>query len=183
MVIYYLQKQIVFEGMNVLHLAPEKHIYAFLSKMANVTTADLEPGYYKHIDRTILKEDATCLSFADKSFDLVIANHILEHIPKDRLALSEIFRVLKDGASAILQVPYSSSSPTTLEDLNITNGEKRSALYGQNDHVRIYSLGDYTERLRNAGFGVENIIPDPEVVERFAFRPREVFFRITKPTS
>ncbi|MCW3118365.1 MAG: Methyltransferase type 11, partial [Chitinophagaceae bacterium] len=92
---------------KVLHLSPEKNIYTFLSAKASVETADLMPGFYKNIDPNIREADATKLPYAGNYFDLVIGNHILEHIPDDRLAMKEIFRVLRSPGMAILQVPFS----------------------------------------------------------------------------
>jgi ubiquinone/menaquinone biosynthesis C-methylase UbiE len=46
--------------------------------------------------------DATCLEFADGSFDFVFSYHALEHIPAYGKALSEMARVLsKDGAYCV----------------------------------------------------------------------------------
>lgn len=41
--------------------------------------------------------DAQSIPFGDNSFDIVIANHMLYHIPDRNRALSEIYRVLKPG--------------------------------------------------------------------------------------
>src|SRR5260370_12850132 len=89
---------------KVLYLAPEKNVFEYLTSRAIVQTADLVPGYYRKIDRTIQKEDATSLSYPDASFDLLIATHILEHIPDDRKAMRELHLVLKPGGQAVLLI-------------------------------------------------------------------------------
>ena len=47
-------------------------------------------------------------------FDLIICNHVLEHIPNDLDAMKEIYRV--KTAVAILQVPISKILMRTFED-------------------------------------------------------------------
>lgn len=155
-----MESYIDFTGKKILHFSPEKNLHKHLSAHAHVTTIDLEPGFYKAIDSTIIQGDATRLQFADNSFDVVVANHILEHIPDDVKAMSEILRVLKKDGVAVLQVPLSTTLQTTIEDVTINDPKKQAALYGQKDHVRIYTLEDYTHRLRTAGFIVRVITPE-----------------------
>ncbi len=140
------------DNTSILHFSPEKHLHQYLEKKAKVTTVDLLPGFYKSIDRAIKFSDATALQFEDETFEIVIANHILEHIPEDFKAIKQIHSVLKNGGFAILQVPYSENLKTTIEDPFINDPEMQERLYGQKDHVRIYALEDYLERLRRGGF-------------------------------
>lgn len=142
---------------DILHFSPERHLYKCLKKRARVTTIDIEPGFYKTIDASILQGDATGLQFADNSFDILIANHILEHIPEDVKAMREMFRVLRNGGVAVLQAPWSQTLSATIEDRSIADPEKQARLYGQKDHVRIYTLQDYVSRLTSAGFTVKVI--------------------------
>jgi predicted SAM-dependent methyltransferase len=100
--------------------------------------------------------DLTSTNFSDNQFDLVIANHVLEHIEKDREALFEIFRILKPGVFAILQAPFSLLLPNALECRELKDERLRNFLFGQEDHVRLYGM-DYFERMRNVGFNVEVI--------------------------
>jgi SAM-dependent methyltransferase len=150
---------------KVLHFSPEKHLYQYLKTRANVTTIDILPGFYKTIDSSIVYGDATSLQFEDESFDLVIANHILEHIPEDLKAMKEMYRVLRNGGVAILQVPWSEILPATIEEPYIADPQRQARLYGQKDHVRIYSLNDYVARLSAAGFNTK-VIPY-ESLEQF----------------
>ena len=154
-----LDYYIDFAGKSILHFSPEKKLYQYVHSKARVTTIDLEPGFYKTIDPTIAQGDATQLHFPDEQFDIIIANHILEHIPDDEKAMKEIFRVLKRNGVAILQAPWSTNLPTTIEDRSIADPLQQAILFGQKDHVRIYTLPDYTSRLRRAGFTVNCIAP------------------------
>lgn len=133
---------------NVLHVAPEGNLSAVLSRRPVYVAADLVP-----LDGMV-RVDVTEIPFDAASFDVVICNHVLEHVPDDRAALREIVRVLRPSGWAILQVPCSASSAATYEDDRVTDPVDRDRVFGQEDHVRIYGQ-DYPERLRAAGFRVE----------------------------
>jgi SAM-dependent methyltransferase len=145
---------------RILHFSPEKNLYRWLKKTATVTTADTAPGFYTPIDPQIQYADATRLAFDKESFDLVIANHILEHIPEDRKAMRAIYEVLTQNGVAILQVPYSLTLAGTIENPCIDDPIQQAALYGQRDHVRIYAFTDYLLRLQAAGFTTRVLSPD-----------------------
>jgi SAM-dependent methyltransferase len=123
--------------------------------------------------------DVTRIEFPDAQFDLVICNHVLEHVPDDSLAMREICRVLKPDGRAILQVPISQRLTTTLEDPSITDPHDRERVFGQWDHVRVYGP-DYTERLCHAGFSVDIVDPVQrwgiDTVLRLRLNPREKLF-------
>lgn len=93
----------------------------------------------------------TAIDFPDSSFDAVLCFHVLEHVADDRMAIREVFRVLKPGGWAILQVPI--TEPATREDPRIATAEERFRAYGHPEHVRAYGP-DYADRLREAGFHV-----------------------------
>jgi SAM-dependent methyltransferase len=152
---------------KILHFSPERNLYHWLTQEAIIKTVDIAPGFYRDIDPQITFADATNLSFPDNSFDIVIANHILEHIPSDKKAMREIYRVLRPQGVAILQVPYSETLTTTIEEPDIADPDRQAALFGQKDHVRIYALRDYVQRLEAAGFRVRLL--DPKTLS--AFRP------------
>ncbi len=182
LVIAMLQHHINIENKKILHLSPEKNIYQYLITKSQVVTADLVPGFYKNIDKHIKQEDVTALSFADQSFDLVIANHVLEHITDDLKAMSEIYRVLKKGGIAILQAPYSETISATIEEPLIANPERQSELFGQKDHVRIYQLNDYISRLGQSGFIVSKIsYKELSAFHHHAIQVDETFLEIKKP--
>lgn len=135
--------------MQVLHFAPEAIMQRILRGQPDLRyiTVDLDlPGVSAHID-------ITKLAFRERSFDAVLCLHVLEHIPDDRLAMQEIFRVLKPGGWAILQVPLDSTRAETFEDPDITAPADRRRHFGQEDHVRVYGR-DYRDRLEHAGFEV-----------------------------
>jgi SAM-dependent methyltransferase len=135
---------------KLLHLAPEKPLSDIFIKHKNVDylTADLNP------EQVMVKMDITAIQFPDNTFDAILCNHVLEHIPDDRKAMRELHRVLKPGGWAILQVPVSKVLEQTYEDYTITSPQEREKYFGQKDHLRIYGK-DYFQRLKEAGFLVE----------------------------
>lgn len=139
-----------FDRLNVLHVAPEQCFYPRFKACTNLnyTTTDL------HSPLADVKADLCALPFLDASFDVVICNHVLEHILDDRRAIKEIHRILKPRGWAILQVPLDYSRRITYEDDAIVSPEERIRHFGQYDHVRVYGL-DYYHRLEEQGFRVE----------------------------
>ncbi len=107
--------------------------------------------------------DVTNIQFPDASFDVILCNHVLEHVGDDRRAMRELYRVLRPGGWAILQVPMDLSRESTFEDPSVTDPRERTRLFGQWDHVRLYGR-DYALRLRAAGFNLR--------LERFASQLR-----------
>ena len=145
----YLSKKtnIFTEVAKLLHVAPEPGLSKIIKKHSNIDylTADISS------DDVMVKMDITEINFPDKTFDIIICNHVLEHIVDDRKAMRELFRVLKPGGWGILQVPMSLSIERTYEDYSITDPAEREQAFGQSDHVRIYAA-DYQDRLEESGF-------------------------------
>lgn len=161
---------------SVLHIAPEKNLINLLRKadvnyIAGERWVD-KHDYYKGIEQI----DILDISYTDNYFDLIICNHVLEHIPDDQRAMRELYRVLKPGGQAILQVPLSEMIGQTFEDFSITGEKEREEIFGQQDHVRIYGR-DYTDRLASSGFGVRRInLALNSVYDRNGLNPEEVLF-------
>jgi SAM-dependent methyltransferase len=130
---------------RVLHVAPEAALAGLFSRGADYLSIDLDGS------QAMMAMDITALDFPHESFDIVICNHVLEHVPDDRKALKELFWVLKPDGWGTIQVPM--KGEVTQEDLSIADPEERSRLYGQDDHVRQYGR-DFLDRLREAGFEV-----------------------------
>ena len=157
--------------LRLLHFAPEPMLQRLFSELPNLDyiTADYAPG-------AGLRTDITHLAVADRSIDVILCLHVLEHIPNDRLAMTELRRVLRPDGWAILQVPIDPSREKTYEDPTITSPEGRLAHFGQEDHVRWFGR-DYAERLRGAGFRV--VVDDLvrtlplEHVRRYGLSPEE----------
>ena len=137
-------------GQEVLHIAPE---ICFIKRFEAIhgdryITADLESPLAK------VKMDIHEMPFKDNRFDVAFCNHVMEHVADDIQSMKEIYRVLKPGGWAIIQIPIFHPVPdVTFEDDTVTDPKEREKLFGQDDHVRLYGK-DYPERLRQAGFTV-----------------------------
>lgn len=132
---------------RMLHAAPEACLTKMFqtSEVINYISTDLAPY-------AMLQMDLTNIYFPDETFDVVYTSHVFEHIPDDRKAMREIFRVLKPHGWAILQVPIINSE-VTYEDPSVIDPGERERIFGQSNHVRIYGM-DYYHRLSESGFTV-----------------------------
>ncbi len=150
----YLQRETEFftKPTSVLHFAPEQAFYKRFKKLQNLTytTTDLNSPLAD------VHADICDLPFESDTYDIIFCNHVLEHIPDDTKAMRELYRVLKPGGMAILQIPQDLKRATTFEDNSITDPKERAAIFGQYDHVRIYGY-DYFDKLRTIGFRVEEV--------------------------
>ena len=160
---------------RILHLAPEKRVTKALHEMnfENYICGDLFMEGYTYPDY-VQNMNVLNLPFEDNYFDVIICNHLLEHVPNDIDAMQELFRVLNKKGEAILQVPISKNSTKTYEDFSITDPEERVVAFGQFDHVRIYGQ-DYVDRLTSVGFKIERINISGEYPE-YGLDPEEDIF-------
>jgi len=180
----YLKNETSFftEKAKVLHIAPEQSFIKRFRAMKNIEyiTSDIESPLAD------VKADICDLPFGDDTFDIVFCNHVLEHIPDDHKAMSELFRVMKPGGWGIFQVPISYQRDVTYEDPTVTTKEERKEKFGQYDHVRVYGL-DYYKRLEDAGFNVEKVnytrqIPSEEV-QKYCLEKGEILPVVRKPLA
>lgn len=134
---------------KVLHFAPEQAFYKRFKNQKNLdyTTTDLLSPLAD------VKADICNLPFEDNAYDVILCNHVLEHIPDDLKAMQELYRVLKPGGMGIFQIPQDLNRETTFEDNTITDRNERAKIFGQYDHVRVYGR-DYFDKLRSVGFKV-----------------------------
>ena len=141
---------------TLLHIAPEVALKRQFERhygkehAESYLTADLESPLAK------MHFDVQDIPLEDESIDVVICNHILEHVEDDRKALRELHRILRPGGWGVVLVPQDYERETTFEDDSITSPEERARVFGQYDHRRIYGR-DYAERVRECGFEVEEI--------------------------
>ena len=153
--------------LRMLHLAPEYCYLTRFKKQDNLdyVTGDLNSPWADH------HFDCHDIPFESDSFDVVMANHLLEHVQDDRRVMREFHRVMKPGGWGIFQVPINYKDAQTAEDPNVTDPMERERLYWQQDHVRLYGHEDYPSRLRDAGFEVTVVdmrtLLGEELYERF----------------
>jgi len=168
--------------LRVLHFAPEPQFQARLAAQPHLdyVSADLNSPF------AMQHADITQIPYPDASFDAVLCNHVLEHVPDDGKALRELFRVLRSGGFAVLQHPIAQSLAQTYEDPNITEPAARARAFGQTDHVRVYGR-DFGDRVHAAGFSVEWIdyaaALGPAACELHALKERQRICYCTKPAQ
>lgn len=165
---------------KMLHIAPEQCFIDLFRAQSNLdyTTGDL---FSPLAD---VKMDIHDIPFDDNTFDVVFCNHVMEHVEDDIKCMSEIFRVLRPGGFAIMQVPLNYNRKETFEDKSIVSPKEREKAFGQDDHVREFGL-DYGQRLQKAGFSVEedNFLINElsaEERERYALPKEEIIYYCTK---
>jgi len=154
------------DELDMLHFSPaqsQEDVFRQLPKL-NYKTAD----YLR--DDEDLQLDLTNLEQPEASWDVLLIYHILEHIPDDEAAMSEMFRVLRPGGRAFVQVPIEIGRKSNYEDPTITTDKGRARAFGQKDHVRKYGSEGFRERLEAAGFDVDPVDYlsklEPNVVEK-----------------
>jgi SAM-dependent methyltransferase len=172
---------------SILHMAPEVSLYHLFSNKKNIryTPCDFDPESLKNRLGLITEQgDITQLPYLKDFFDLILCNHVLEHIPDDIKAMSELFRVMKPGGLGIFLVPIDMTMEKTFEDPSITDPQERVEKFGQEDHVRLYGA-DYPERLRSVGFQVEVLPYAQQFSEadqfKYGIKPHELLFVCHKP--
>ncbi len=164
---------------NVLHFAPEQAFHKRFKQLQHIdyTTTDLDSPLAD------VKADICQLPFDTDSFDVILCNHVLEHIEDDVKAMKELFRVMAPGGWGIFQVPQDLKRTKTFEDPSITDKKERARIFGQYDHVRIYGK-DYFDKLRFAGFTVEEVdltsSMTSEEVDRFRLAKGEIIPLVKK---
>jgi SAM-dependent methyltransferase len=171
-------------GASVLHLAPERHLEQRIERCgpARYVRGDLYPSRPNQ-----LRIDVEALQFDSDSFDLILCNHVLEHVADPAQALAELHRCLKPGGVLVAQTPYTPLLKNTLELSFSPPPEEFAKLYfGQADHVRLFGA-DIQDCFTAAGLQGEllthaQVLPGIDPAE-FGCNGREPFFAFSKATA
>jgi SAM-dependent methyltransferase len=163
------------EKLSILHIAPEQCFHKKFQQQKNLDylTADLvSPIADLHFD-------LHSIPLEDNRFDVVFCNHVMEHVDDPLQCMKELYRVLKPGGWAIMQVPQDVNRLETFEDKNITSPEDREKYYWQKDHVRLFGM-DYPNWLEKAGFRTEVFDKESKVgadkIERYRLMKKEILY-------
>lgn len=168
-----LDKEYLRPGATVLHFSPS----ASLSRVLSRRPIRYEPSDYLGEFTAPFAYDITAIDAPDGKYDLVICYHVLEHIVPDTTAMGELYRVLADGGTCLVQTPFREGA--IYEDYGITEPAERKIAFGQDDHVRVYSAEGLAGRLGMAGFRVEvRAFAEDEVL---GLRGGERVLRCSKP--
>ena len=167
---------------TILHIAPEPHL---AKKIMSLQPGKYIRGDLMPADEHELRIDITEATFEDNMFDVLICNHVLEHVANYRKAFAEIFRLIKPGGRAILQTPYSELLARNLEDDGINSDKSRDYFYGQRDHMRLFGRQQFLAELQATGF-ILQIIRSSEIIDNyksqlFGINSEEDLFIFMKP--
>ena len=119
-----------------------------------ITALDYNPLRISRALEKQLVKDAHVASlqdapFTDSMFDIVLCNHVLEHIDLYSKALSEIFRILKPGGLLIVGVPNEGCFLARLR-----NNVLQKSILKNTDHVNFFRSETIINALRNTGFNI-----------------------------
>lgn len=162
---------------NVLHFSPSRSLYRIFKKVSSMVyfSTDFENEFVADYSVDIRKN-----YFESNFFKTIICYHILEHVPEDLLAIKELFRVLSPNGKCYIQTPFKEGN--IYEDDSKTTRLERLEAFGQEDHVRIYSIEGLKERLHQVGFKVNIVTFQPEIEDAFAgYRSPETIIIASKP--
>jgi SAM-dependent methyltransferase len=170
------------QKLRLLHFAPEWALLPVFRKAVNLDyiTADINPDYADY------QVDIMDIPFPEESFDYIICAHVLGHVPDEKKAIRELFRVLKSDGIALVSTIINPENPETFEAGDADTPEKRLRYYSEPDLLRLHGA-DFDQRLKQGGFHVEVInYPDKlgeEIKRKYALGDgrRELIFRCTKP--
>jgi SAM-dependent methyltransferase len=164
---------------SLLHMAPEAAFAGAIHQHqpSRYVVGDLQP-------RHALEEkiDMEAIPYPDATFDVVICNHVLEHVNRPGIALSEARRILRHGGRLICQTPFARRLSTTLEDPLLQSEDDRWFFYAQHNHLRLFGL-DIEQLIRRAGFvgslrAHSEVLPDVDP-EELGVNEFEPFFDFT----
>ncbi|WP_411810846.1 class I SAM-dependent methyltransferase [Chryseobacterium scophthalmum] len=145
-----LNEEFLFPNAKILDFSPSRVLYRNLKNRKDVAYFSTD---YENEFLADYRYDITKINAENNKFDLITCYHILEHITEDQQAMNELFRVLKNGGIALVQTPFKEGE--IYEDYSIVSPEERLKHFGQDDHVRIYSVSGLENRLKRAGFATE----------------------------
>ena len=151
MVSYFEENTSLVRDKRILIFAAEKSVKKWLKKrQIRFSTADISRGM---VDYRI---DIMNTGFARESFDLILCNHVLEHVLDYEAALKELRRIISPDGHIILSFPVDNHFETVHEDKTVNTRMGRIKAFGQHDHLRIFGK-DTKNILENNGFIVEEI--------------------------
>ena len=144
-----LKEHYIKPNIHVLDFSPSRTLFRKWKKEKNLNhiASDLSGNFMADVTYDITK-----IPEKENTFDLILCYHILEHVIEDTEAMKELYRVLKPNGTVLIQTPFKEDE--IYEDYTITSETNRLLHFGQEDHVRIYSVDGLKKRLESEGFSV-----------------------------
>lgn len=162
-------------GEKILHFSPSGAIRRKYELKSNIEYFTTDYAGEFTADKCI---DITNIDESENAYDKIICYHILEHIEEDKIAIMELFRILKPGGYCLIQTPFREEM---YEDQSIIARKDRLINFGQEDHVRIYSVEGLRNRLTEQGFMVEVLLMNGDADDYFGLYPGEYILKACKP--
>lgn len=168
-----LKEKYIKNGIKVLDFSPSRTLFRKWKKEKKVNhlASDLSGDFMADV-----AYDITQIPEHDNQFDLIICYHVLEHVIEDLKAMNELYRVLKTNGTIFIQTPYKEGE--IYENYTITSETDRLIHFGQEDHVRVYSVEGLKTRLENVGFSIK--VKQFEKDEYLGFSDKEIIIFATK---
>lgn len=135
---------------EILYFAPEYSMETWMKRNGvSRVTADLN-------GKADLLLDIQATGLPDESFDVIICNHVLEHVDDFRKAMKEVYRILRKGGTFICSFPMDPEVELIDEDPEARTEEERRLRFGQYDHKRVFGM-KADRFLTEAGFTVKTV--------------------------
>jgi predicted SAM-dependent methyltransferase/DNA-directed RNA polymerase subunit RPC12/RpoP len=181
--LFYIENEttLLTDKLRLLHFAPEWCLLPLFKKAPNLEyiTVDINPNLADY------QADITDMPFPEESFDYIICAHVLGHVPDEKKAISELYRILTLQGTALVLTIIDTNNPHTFEMDDADTPEKRLQYYSEPDLLRLHGT-DFDQRLMQAGFKVEVIdypsLLGEEIKKKYALGDgrRELIFKCTK---
>lgn len=137
------------KNVTLLYFAPECSGTEYLRKKMKNIKVDTNDLYAGMVDYQLDIQNLEGIK--DAAYDVVICSHVLEHVEDDKVALKELYRVLKKGGEALILVPLDLRRILFDEKTGLSEYENWKR-FGQKDHVRRYTENIIIKRIEDAGF-------------------------------
>ena len=101
----------------------------------------MNPEHYKEVFslECIYFDASSKYLFDDNKFDLIIHNHVLEHLAGNYDDhIREMVRVLKPNGRIVFTIPFFKKIKNTIQNGEYLNKEQRRSMFGQDDHYKIF---------------------------------------------
>ncbi len=156
------------ENKRILHFSPSKSLR---NKIQNMDTKEYITSDYLGEFKAMKNLNIEDINEPDNYFDVILCYHVLEHVSQDTKAMNELYRILVPNGLCYIQTPFKSGD--IYEDDTMVTKEDRLKHFGQEDHLRVYSVSGLSARLEQAGFKVEILNFNESSTNKFGLSENE----------
>lgn len=160
---------------HILHFSAEPNLFRLLKSNPNYISGDIKKSKYAKYFVNV-----TDITYPDNYFDIIICNHIMEHVDDHMKGFQECFRVLKKGGIAFFSVPYDPKLEKTWYPPEGMPLEEVEKICGW-DHKRIYGQ-DFPNIISTVGFNVETFLLNESDSKEYVTASTDPIFVAKKPS-